>query len=263
MKTSILPLKTILAALAICLTLTTSQAQFAVSTGFDTNSGKYGFAEKTTIFTWHATAEYTYEAWSARVDVPRERVTSPVGTIVIAGRPRLQNRINARNQGLTQTESGLGDVEGSISFDACHGSQTGWSAVLTGNVKFATADEEKGLGTGKTDYGFAFDLSRTIDRLTPSIGFGYHIVGKPTGSDLKNYATGSIGLGYWLTDSTNLNLSFDCYQRSSASSNVDNELSLGLNQHLAKHWDIEAHALVGLSQSAPDYGAGASVRFSF
>lgn len=130
-------------------------------------------------------------------------------------------------------------------------------------MKFATADEEKGLGTGKTDYGFAFDLSRTIDRFTPSIGFGYRIVGKPTDSDLKNYANASIGLGYWITDNTNLSLSFDCYQRSSASSNVDNELTLGLNQHLAKHWDIEAHILVGLSQSAPDYGAGASIRCSF
>jgi len=111
--------------------------------------------------------------------------------------------------------------------------------------------------------GLGFSLARNIGRLTPSIGFGYRVVGKPEGSDLKNYTYGSVGLGYWVTDSTNLNLSFNTYQSSSESSGVDNELSLGLNQNLGKHWDLEIHALAGLSTHAPDYGAGTSVRFSF
>ncbi|MFT3867713.1 MAG: hypothetical protein QM715_04345 [Nibricoccus sp.] len=244
-------------------TATAARADFAVSTGYDYTTGKYGYTEPTQISTWNATAEYAYEAWSARIYVPHERVTSPVGTVIIAGRPRLTALLNARNQSKTETVSGVGDVETSISFDATHGSEKGWSAVFTGTVKFATADEEKGLGTGKRDFGLGVTLARNFDRLTPSIGFGYRFVGKPEGSDLKNYAYGSVGLGWWATDTTNLSLSFDTYQASSKSSGVDNEVSLGLNQNLGKHWDFEIHALAGLSTNAPDYGTGASLRFSF
>lgn len=257
-------MKTNIAILALSLAAgTAARADFAVSTGYDYTTGKYGYTEATKISTWNATAEYTYEAWSARVYMPHERITSPVGTVIIAGRPRLTARLNARNQGKTETVSGLGDVETSISYDAAHKSEKGWSAVFTGTVKFATADEEEGLGTGKRDFGLGFNLSRNIGHLTPSVGFGYRVVGKPEGSDLKNYAYGSVGLGWWATDTTNLNLSFDTYQASSKSSGVDNEISLGLNQNLGKHWDVEVHALAGLSTNAPDYGAGTSLRFSF
>ena len=254
---------TFLAILAFGCTATTSHAQFSASTGFDYTSGKYGQSENTTISTWHISGDYTYRVWSAQVYVPYEQITSPLGTVVINGRPRLQNRINAKNQDKTETESGLGDAELSLSYNASKAFSRNWSVVLTGAVKLPTADEEKGLGTGKTDYGFALDLSRSFDRLSLSTSFGYRIVGKPTGSDLCNYAYGNAGFGYWITDTTNLHLAFECYQRYSTTTNVDNELSFGVNQHLADHWDIEAHALAGLSQSAPDYGAGTSVRFSF
>jgi hypothetical protein len=190
-------------------------------------------------------------------------MTSPVGVIVISGHPRLQNKINAKNQGKTQTESGIGDVEAFLSYNVCHGVKTDWSAVFTGSVKLPTADDSKGLGSGKTDYGLAFDLSRAIGRFTPSIGFGYRIIGNPSGADLRNYFCASLGVGYWISNATNLNLTFESNQRSSASSNVDNELSLGLNHHLGKVWDFEAHGLVGLSQAAPNLGVGASVRYGF
>jgi hypothetical protein len=258
MKTS-----TILILLVLGLAATTSQAQFSASTGFDALSGKYGQTESTTLSTWYLAGDYTYRTWSARIYVPHEHVTSPQSSVVINGRPRLQNRINAKNQGKTVSESGLGDIELSLSYNASAALSKSWSAVLTGAVKLPTADEEKGLGTGKADYGFALDLSRSFDRLSLSASFGYRVVGNPTGAELQNYAYGNAGFGYWITDTTNLHLAFECYQRYSAKTNVDNELSFGVNQHLADHWDLEVHALAGLSQSAPDYGAGASVRYSF
>jgi hypothetical protein len=254
---------TLLASLTLGFTATTSLAQFAASTGFDYTAGKYGQSEETTISTWHVSGEYTYRTWSTQVYIPYEQITSPLGTIVINGRPRLQNRINAKNQGKTETESGLGDAELSLSYNTSKAFSKNWSVVFTGAVKLPTADEEKGLGTGTTDYGCALDLSRSFDRLSLSTSFCYRIVGKPTGSDLCNYAYGNAGFGYWITDTTNLHLAFECYQRYSTTTNVDNELSFGVNQHLADHWDLEVHALAGLSQSAPDYGAGASLRLSF
>ena len=263
MKTTSLSLKSAIALLAVCLLAPLTHAQFAASTGFDYTSGKYGLDTETKISTWNLTGEYSYEGLSAKVTIPHEHVTSPIGVIVLNGHPRLQKRLNAQNQGKTQTEAGLGDVETSLSYNVCHELQTDWNVTITGSVKLPTADDEKGLGTGKTDYGFGIDLSRAIGRFTPSIGFGYRLIGNPTGADLRNYLYANIGAGYWITDTTNLNLTFESDQRSSAGSNVDNELSFGLNHHLAKSWDIEAHVLAGLSESAPDFGLGASVRYTF
>ena len=263
MKTYSIPLKNLLATLALCLAAPPAQAQFAASTGFDYTSGDYGLSTKTKISTWNVTGEYSCKGWTARLFAPYERVTSSVGVVVISGHPRMEKRINAQNQGKTQSESGWGDVDASLSYHALQAEKTDWRAVVTGSVKLPTGDENKGLGSGKTDYGIAFDLSRSVDRFTPSVGFGYRLVGNPSGADLKNYLYGTIGLGYWVTDTTNLALTFESDQRSSASSNVDNELAIGLNHHLAKDWDLEAHVLAGLSQAAPDFGLGASVRCSF
>ncbi len=263
MKNSSFLLKSSLALFALCLAAPFAHAQFAASVGFDATSGKYGYDTETKVSLWSLTGEYAYEGLITRIVIPQLHVTSPVGTVIIAGRPRLQNRINTLNQGKTETESGRGDVELSASYDFLHNRETDWSLALGGSVKLPTADDEKGLGTGKTDYGIALDLSRSFGRFTPSIGFGYRIVGNPTGADLKNYAYASIGVGFWITDTTNLSLNFESDQPYSASSGVDNGLTLGLNQHLGKRWDIEAHVLVGLSESAPDKGLGASVRFTF
>ena len=263
MKNNSLLLKSSLALFAMCLAAPLAHAQFAASTGFDYTSGKYGYDTETKVSSWNVTGEYAYEGLTTRIVIPQLRVTSPVGTVVIAGRPRLQNRINALNQGKTETESGRGDVELSASYNFLHNRETDWSLSLAGSVKLPTADDDKGLGTGKTDYGIALDLSRSFGHFTPTIGFGYRIIGNPTGANLKDYAYASIGAGFWITDTTNLSLTLESDQPDSASSGVDNELSLGLNQHLGKHWDIEAHVLVGLSKSAPDKGLGASVRFTF
>lgn len=240
-----------------------ARAQPAVSAGFDYTTGSYGLNTKTDLSTWNVTAEYQYQGWTARIVTPYERVTSPVGVIIVSGHPRLQKRLNVLNQGKTQTETGLGDVEASLSVDLCHGSDSAWSVSASGFVKLPTADEDKGLGTGKADYGVALDFSRKFDRFVPALGLGYRVVGNPAGADLKNYAYGTVGLGYWVTDDTNLNLTFEIDQRSSATSNVDNELSLGLNHHFAQAWDLELHLLAGLSTAAPDFGCGASLRYSF
>jgi len=263
MKTNSIRLKSLLAALALSVVAPLAHAQFAASTGFDFTSGDYGLSTKTKISTWNVTGEYSYEGWTARLFAPYERVTSPVGVVIISGHPRLQKLANAKNQGKTQTESGPGDVELFASYDFSHEHQTDWKVAFTGSVKLPSADEAKGLGTGKTDYSLAVDLSRPIGHFTPSIGFGYRFIGNPSGADLRNYFYASVGAGYWITDATNLNLTFESDQRASATSNVDNELSVGLNHHLAKGWDLETHILAGLSQAAPDFGLGASVRCSF
>jgi hypothetical protein len=291
MKTNSIPLKNLLAALALCLAAPLAHAEFAASTGFDYTTGKYGFDSATEISNWSLTGEYTAQDWTEKIILPFERVSSPGGVTVINGKPqligstKLVDILKAQHLTLAQyrqlyptkaqkiaflnanapreTNAGLGDVELATRYDAYKDKANGWDIGLNGAVTFGTADSSKGLGTGRATYDLNVDLSRTIGRFTPTAGFGYRIVCKPSDTDLRNYIYGMIGCSYWVTDDTNMSITFESDQRSSASSNVDNELSFGLNHHLAKTWDLEAHVLAGLSQAAPDLGLGASVRYTF
>ena len=57
----------------------------------------------------------------------------------------------------TSSASGLGDVTASAGYALFASADHTFGLDLTGKVKFATADENKGLGTGKNDYGLALD----------------------------------------------------------------------------------------------------------
>jgi hypothetical protein len=259
MKTNA-PLITALAVACLLLAPAT-RAETSASTGFDFTSGSYGLDTKTRVSSWNVAGEYSCEGWSAKVIAPYERVTGPVGLIVINGHPRLEKRLNEINKGKTQTASGIGDAEIWLSREIV--GKEDWSASFSGMIKLPTGDDEKGLGSGKTDYGLSLDVSRKVDRFIPSLGVGYRFVGKIDGAELRDYFYCSAGLSYWLTDDTNFNITFESDQPASKGSHVDNEISVGVNRHFGQRWDVEFHLLAGLSNAAPDFGAGGSFRFSF
>jgi len=251
MKTNIsVALKSLTAVLVLGLAAAVGRAEFASSTGFDYTSGKYGLDSKTTIGSWNVITEYSAQDWTSKIIVPFERISTPGGVTIVNGRPQIigstlaevlkaqhmtlaQYRLLTRQQRIDflnanaprQTISGLGDIEFSTRYDAYHDKETGWDTGISGSITFGTADSSKGLGSGRATYDLCVDLSRTIGRFTPTVSFGCRAICKPSDSDQRDYAYGSIGSSFWITDNTNLSLTFDTAQRSSDSSNVDNELS--------------------------------------
>jgi len=159
--------------------------------------------------------------------------------------------------------AGVGDVSVSADYDIYSDKESGTYISLTGGVKLATGDADKGLGSGKADYNVSADFYKRIGDFAPYVSFGYSFVGKPADSDLKNYYSASFGSSYAITSSTNIDLAFSTTGRSSTSSGVDNELSLGLSQDLGDSWNLDIHGLLGVSASAPDFGAGIRLRLLF
>jgi hypothetical protein len=281
---------TLIAILALSLSASTAaRADFAVSTGYDYITGKYGLSVSTNYSALAVTPEYTTEDWTIKLNAPYVRLTTPAGITWIGNKPYITGNVKflpiLRAQGMTlkqflklsaqersdfiakyapsQTNSGLGDIDLSTRYNAYHNKDNGWDIGVTGAVSFGTADSDKGLGTGRAEYDLSVDISKTLGRFTPSISFGYHKNCNLEGVDLRDYLYGSIGSSFWITDNTNISLTFTNAQRSSDSGNIDNELYFSVNHNVTKHCDIEVHALTGLSQGTPDWGAGASVRFSF
>ncbi len=59
--------------------------------------------------------------------------------------------------------------------------------AIGGEIKFATADEDKGLGTGETDYGIFASASKTlIPELIGVASIGYTFVKDPSYINLEN-----------------------------------------------------------------------------
>lgn len=63
----------------------------------------------------------------------------------------------------------------------------------TANVKIATANEDKGLGTVATNYGLAVDLYCDFDGTTVFGGVGYTVPGDSDHIDVDAVASANVG----------------------------------------------------------------------
>jgi outer membrane protein OmpA-like peptidoglycan-associated protein len=94
-------------------------------------------------------------------------------------------------------ETGFGDIRIGAKYnildDYKHGDPVG--LAIKGKVKFPTADENKGLGTGATAFGVDLILSKTINYGADIHGsIGYEFTGDPDGVDLANAFKWGVGI---------------------------------------------------------------------
>jgi len=137
-------------------------ADLRFSTGVEYSTGKYGGTDDIEELYVPFTFRVGLERVGFRLTAPYLRVTAPDDTVIAdPGTEPLPG------SGATVTESGLGDVIGVITlYDLYVSNDANVVVDLTGKIKFATADETKGLGTGENDYTLQFDAFRFFDRLS-------------------------------------------------------------------------------------------------
>src|SRR5438067_2246733 len=146
-----------------------------LGTGFDYTSGKYGTSEKTDILYVPFYGRYETGRGVFRLTVPYIRITGP-GNVLGAGADRvtLPGPTGAR-----RTESGLGDVVGSAFYNVLSERNGPLGLDLGAKVKFGTADETKGLGTGKNDYSLQADFFKPLGATTVFGSLGHRWYGDP------------------------------------------------------------------------------------
>lgn len=134
---------------------------------------------------------------------------------------------------------------------------------MSGKVRFGTADPDKGLGTGKTDYSLDFEFSREFGALTPILGIGYRWRGKEEGSRLMDNPYAWTGLIYALTDKTDAELFYGYRRPSSTTSIAGRDISLNMYHRWNKTFRLNASVGKGLSDNNPDWfgGLGVSVKY--
>ena len=107
---------------------------------------------------------YRTEDFVFRLTIPYVRVTAPSDTVLVepgtictdtGGGSGTDCQIAAGSNSTARaraTQSGLGDVVAQVTYEVPEFSKGGPLIDLTGKIKFGTADEAKGLGTGKNTY---------------------------------------------------------------------------------------------------------------
>ena len=227
-------------------------ADLRFSTGIEYSSGKYGgtddIEELYVPFTFRAGLDRV----GLRLTVPYLRVTAPADTVITdPGTEPLPG------SGATVTDSGLGDVIGAMTLYDIYVSDTANFVVdATGKIKFGTADETRGLGTGENDYTLQLDAYRFFDRLSLQATAGYRWRGDPPGLDLNDVFIASVGGAYLATADSLFGMYFDYREPSVSGLDDIQELSGFASFRLGRAWRMELYAFAGLTDSSTDVGGG-------
>ena len=230
---------------------------FSLTTGFDYSSGKYGSNETTDITSIPVIASYGTNDWLFKLTVPYVTITGPGN--VAPGIGKYKNTTNTQRT----TESGLGDIVAGATYSLFKDSANTTEIDLTGKVKFGTADQNKGLGTGQNDYSTQVDMYKYYGDFTAMGTVGYKIYGDTSATPLKNVFFGSIGGTYKLAPATGVGLVYDYRPAITSTGAKISEVTAFVNHKINNDWKAQAYAVKGFSDGSPDYGVGALISYTF
>lgn len=242
-----------LIALALALASAGAAAQSMTwSTGLEYTSGDYGGTEDIEDLYVPVAGRLDLERVSLELTVPYLSVRAPEGTTVTD-----PDSEPLPGSGQRVTESGIGDViAGMTIYDVVYLDNLDFALDLTGKVKFGTADENRGLGTGENDYTLRTDLYRFVGQFTWVGSLGYKFRGDPPGVDLDNAWLGSIGGMYAPDDRYRFGVFYDYRNSALADSDALSEVSAFATRRVGDRFTLHFYALAGFSDSSPDWGVG-------
>ncbi|HWA11425.1 MAG TPA: transporter [Opitutaceae bacterium] len=230
---------------------------FKVGVGFDYSRGSYGFTRDTEVWSTPAIIQYESRDWLIRATIPYVTISGPASVVgdtgpAIAGPARPSSK----------SQSGLGDVVLGATLHT-NPSSTDVKFDLTGRVKLPTADDSKGLGTGKADFYTQADIYVPIDRLTPFGSIGYRFLGDSATYRVKDGLYASAGLIVRAVAGTAFGASYDWRSRLVDGGDDSTDVSVFVTHNLNDRWNVVLYALKGFDSGSPDYGLGGQILYKF
>ncbi len=140
--------------------------------------------------------------------------------------------------------NGLGDVAMTWAVNPIKESEYIPIVSLAFTMKTQSGDQDRGLGTGKNDYTALVLLSKTMNQWTLIMNFGYKVVGKPQGENLRDTFSSNFSVAYELAE--NISLVAEIYGETNQSIKA-----------VRDPWNMLGGAIYKISDSlAMDFGIG-------
>ncbi|MEO5831659.1 MAG: transporter [Rhodanobacter sp.] len=250
---------------------------FSVGTAANYSRGNYGTDVTTEIWSAPITATYQSDRWTVGLSVPYVRVrgsgnvipgTGPVDNTNPLGRGLDQllgggSPTGGRPSHNSRSASGAGDVVASAGYRLFASDDRSFGLVVTGKVKFGTADVNKGLGTGKDDYAVSLDTYKILGKWTPFGGVGWTDYGSSPYIKLDHGIHANAGIDYRAARSDNVGVAYNYRQRIAAGGAIQSEVTAYWAHKFNDRLRLQGQATGGMTNGSPDWGVGTSVNYSF
>ena len=164
---------------------------------------------------------------------------------------------------LDSVREGVGDLTLGAAYLLPGGRARGFDLEVSGRVKAPTASTSSQLSTGKADYSVGATISKTMGRLTPSIGGAYRILGDTQTWNFRDGFQVNAGATYALTNRTVLLANYEYAQATTHLIDDSHQLVVGASAPVgSSKFRITGFVSKGLSQGAADVSGGASLSFT-
>ncbi len=232
--------------------------KMSAALGVDYSTGDYGEAQDTDILFAPFVARYQTARFQAKATIPYISIEGP-GVVIPGG----DGGVVVPGAGVVTRESGLGDIVLQGTYNLYPDSAQGLFVELSGKVKLPTADEEKGLGTGGTDYTVQADAFFAQGPLTPFAMLGYRFRGDSDLFQLDDGLVASAGVSARASSALSLGVLYDYREAATVTSDDASDIVPFLNVKASEGWSVNLYGTVGLTDASPDAGGGVQLKRTF
>ena len=245
--------------------------KYAIGLGLDIAGGTFGtgatssYATMPVIFDWFPSERVDLEL---TVPLIYQRTTNTshavLGTNMVSPAKSVARGMGGGGSGMFSGDYGLGDITLTGGYALLLDSETSLYLRPTLYVKFPTADESRGMGTGKFDFGAGVSVSKWLGNWQP-FAEGRYIVqgGSHAETGAENFLTVDAGVAYSWSErfATSAFARFGSPMYTGMSAPLDARLKMVWR--FAERTYTDVYALKGFSDGSADYGGGISIITEF
>ena len=237
------------------------EGELSLITGAEYREGDYGTPDSTSLLRIPFSVTYRKTNFSLFASIPLLFASSD-GDIIINSKTSMPKMTAPSGSG-KNTEAGIGDTLLSASYYLTPDYRQETEYRLTAIYKLATADEDKGLGTGEDDYAFEAGIAKNIDEYILSGTLGYEINGDSPDYTYNDVLYGTAGLTKQLPGYTQIGSYLTVSQALTDTTDAPLELSLFYSQPVAKARNLYLYVSKGFSDGSPDFALGGNIQFDY
>jgi hypothetical protein len=249
--------------------LAADEPRWSLSTSFNYSVGDYGTGEDTELIYVPLTLGVRpIDRLTVSLTIPYIRQTTE--TVVVTGggvavrKDKKQLLATSARGDVTSTEDGLGDIllKGQYVILEETAILPEISPYL--KIKFPTADDSRGLGTGEFDETIGVDLSKTLfPNFVAYLALAYTFIGSPAGSDFDNSFGWSVGGAYQVARGFNVFAFLDGATAIASGQDDPLELRVGVDYRFTQPLKAFLAITRGISDGSADWSVSAGLNLRF